>query len=113
MLPAMFPSPILPVFAQGGEQLTTLRVVGAPDGRFVKQAKLTIITDVEAVVRNVGDFKAEGIHVRATLPDGRVIDLLGPDNLEPNKKAGYKNSCFEEVKSKKSIRVEASCSNCR
>jgi hypothetical protein len=104
---------MLPVFAQAGEQLTTLRVVGAPEGRFVKQASLTVVTEVKAVVRNVGDFEAKDIHVRATLPDGQIIDLLGPDKLEPNKKAIYENSGAEEVKSKRSIRVEASCSNCR
>ena len=95
------------------QELTTLRRIGQPKGNFVNGAGVLSIEYVEATYQNVGEVTATGIRVTATLPNGKTIDLMGPDTLERKKKAVYSNKGFEVVKSGRKIRTSSSCDNCR
>ena len=105
--PAATPTPIV-------KKLTRLRVVGEIKGIWVSQSGTMSLAHVTADIRNVGDYTAENVRVRVTVPGGQEIKLTGPAKLEPYEQQEYvAKSPGAKVRQEGNLRAELSCDNCR
>lgn len=95
------------------EDLTTLRIVGSPEGTFESWGATLNITNVKVTVRNVGYVEAKSITVQAELPNGQIERLSGPSNLKPNEKGVFSSSTYATVTNQNKIKALISCANCR
>lgn len=93
------------------KQLTTLRVIGNPEGLWENAGGL-ILKEVKVKVRNNGEYEAKSVGVKVRLPGGGEEGLGGPNSLKPGETAEYKAGFSKPVKSG-NLKAVLSCENCR
>ena len=101
-------SPVAPA-----EKLTTLRTRGAPEGTWMSQRGVTKLTKVRISVKNITDTTATGVKVQVVSPDGSLIDLTGPTDLEGYADAWYEATTDIVVTNTRRLVAKPSCANCR
>ena len=92
--------------------LKKTRLRAEPPKATFETRRYTIVTKVEARVRNAGNTQARDVKVWAILPNGNRSPMSGPSTLEGYQKEYYTSHPNEIVTTSKKIQIEVSCSNC-